>query len=85
MPKRSWEIGPAEMQAARSIEILRSEIGLSQRRPACRVTAPGHLMSNITLSGVERLQRRCDVNDLIVIAETLLVLPLVLPQRPTAT
>lgn len=82
MPPRSLEIGPAGIQAARSIEILRTESGLSQRQLAGRVTALGHPMSNTMLS---RIQRRCDVDDLVVIAEALLVSPLVLLQRPTAT
>ncbi|WP_443072324.1 helix-turn-helix domain-containing protein [Streptomyces sp. NBC_01485] len=58
---------------------------MSQRQLAGRVTALGHPMSNTTLSRIERIQRRCDVDDLVVIAEALLVSPLVLLQRPTAT
>ncbi|MEV0553845.1 helix-turn-helix transcriptional regulator [Streptomyces sp. NPDC050597] len=83
MPPRSLEIGLAGIQAARSIEILRTESGLSQRQLAGRVTALGHPMSNTMLSRIERIQRRCDVDDLVVIAEALLVSPLVLLQRPT--
>ncbi|MEV7864663.1 XRE family transcriptional regulator [Streptomyces sp. NPDC088124] len=49
------------------------------------MTAPGHPMSNTTLSRVEPVQRRCDLDDLVVIADALLISPLVLPQRPTAT
>ncbi|MEU3787183.1 helix-turn-helix transcriptional regulator [Streptomyces sp900129855] len=71
MPPRSLEIGPAGIQAARAIEILRTERGLSQRQLAGRVNALGHLMSNTMLSRIERAQRRCDVDDLIAIAEAL--------------
>ncbi|WUV17708.1 helix-turn-helix domain-containing protein [Streptomyces sp. NBC_01485] len=85
MPARPLEIGPVGIRAARTIEILRTERGLSQRQLAGRVTALGHPMSNTTLSRIERIQRRCDVDDLVVIAEALLVSPLVLLQRPTAT
>ncbi|MGW1718856.1 helix-turn-helix domain-containing protein [Streptomyces sp. NPDC002156] len=85
MPARPLEIGPAGIRAARTIEILRTERGLSQRQLAGRVTALGHPMSNTTLSRIERIQRRCDVDDLVVIAEALLVSPLVLLQGPTAT
>ncbi|WP_119580164.1 helix-turn-helix domain-containing protein [Streptomyces europaeiscabiei] len=85
MPARPLEIGPAGIHAARTIEILRTERGLSQRQLAGRVTALGHPMSNTTLSRIERIQRRCDVDDLIATAEALLVSPLVLLQRPTAT
>ncbi|MDX2692433.1 XRE family transcriptional regulator [Streptomyces ipomoeae] len=71
MPARSLEIGPAGIRAARTIEILRTERGLSQRQLAGRVTALGHPMSNTMLSRIERAQRRCDVDDLIAIAEAL--------------
>jgi transcriptional regulator with XRE-family HTH domain len=71
------------MQAARAIEILRTERGLSQRQLADRVTALGHPMSNTMLSRIERAQRRCDVDDLIAIAEALHVPALaLLPGRP---
>jgi transcriptional regulator with XRE-family HTH domain len=73
MPPRSLEIGPAGIQAARTIETLRAERGLSQRRLASRVTALGHPMSNTMLSRIERAQRRCDVDDLTAIAEALCV------------
>ena len=69
------------MQAARAIEILRAERGLSQRQLADRVTALGHPMSNTMLSRIERAQRRCDVDDLIALAQALLVSPLVLLQE----
>jgi len=71
------------MQAARAIEILRAERGLSQRQLADRVTALGHPMSNTMLSRIERAQRRCDVDDLVAIAEALHVPALaLLPGRP---
>lgn len=85
MPPRSLEVGPAGIQAARAIGIHRTERGLSQRQLAGPVTALGHPMSNTMLSRIERAQRRCDADDLVVIAEALLVSPLVLLQRPTAT
>lgn len=49
------------------------------------MTALGHPMANTMLSRIERAQRRCDADDLVVIAEALLVSPLVLLQRTTAT
>ncbi|MET7489724.1 helix-turn-helix transcriptional regulator [Streptomyces sp. NPDC005538] len=83
MPPRSLEIGPAGMQTARAIEILRAERGLSQRQLADRVTALGHPMSNTMLSRIERAQRRCDIDDLIAIAEALYVpASALLPGRP---
>ncbi|WP_128375313.1 helix-turn-helix domain-containing protein [Streptomyces cavernae] len=85
MPARSLEIGTAGIRAARIIEILRTARGLSQRQLAGRVTALGHPMSNTMLSRIERAQRRCDIDDLIAIAEALLVSPLVVLQEPTDT
>ncbi|MEU2911950.1 DNA-binding protein [Streptomyces massasporeus] len=49
---------------------------------AGRVTALGHPMSNTMLPRIERAQRRCD---LVVIAEALLVSPLVLLRGPSAS
>ncbi|MFF0683926.1 helix-turn-helix domain-containing protein [Streptomyces tendae] len=83
MAARSLEIGPAGIRAARTIEILRTERGLSQRELAARVTALGRPMSNTMLSRVERAHRRCDIDDLSVIAEALHILPVVLLQGPS--
>ncbi|MCX5456950.1 MULTISPECIES: helix-turn-helix domain-containing protein [Streptomyces] len=85
MPPRSLEVGSAEIQAARTIGILRAEQGFSQWQLAGRVTAPGHPMSYTMLSRIERAQRGCDADGLVVIAEALPVSPPMLPQRPTAT
>ncbi|WP_217553032.1 helix-turn-helix domain-containing protein [Streptomyces sp. GbtcB6] len=85
MPARSLEIGPAGMRTARTIEILRNERGLSQRQLAGRMTVLGHPMSNTMLSRIERAQRRCDVDDLVAIAEALRVPPFTLLQGPAVT
>ncbi|XUL89031.1 helix-turn-helix domain-containing protein [Streptomyces galilaeus] len=85
MAARSLEIGPAGVRTARTIEILRTELGLAQRQLADRVTALGRPMSNTMLSRIERAQRRCDIDDLVAIAEALLVSPLVLLQGESAT
>lgn len=85
MAARSLEIGPAGIRAAYTIEILRTERGLAQPQLADRVTTLGHPMSHTMLPRVERTQRRCDVDDLVVIAEALLVSPLVLLRNLTAT
>ncbi|MBP8532127.1 helix-turn-helix domain-containing protein [Streptomyces sp. MK37H] len=82
MAARSLEIGSAGIRAARTIEILRTEQHLAQRELAERVTTLGHPMSNTMLSRIERAQRRCDVDDLVLIAEALRVSPLVLLQGP---
>ncbi|MFD3910722.1 XRE family transcriptional regulator [Streptomyces sp. NPDC058603] len=85
MAARSLEIGPAGIRTAHTIEILRTERRLAQPQLADRVTALGHPMSNTMLSRIERTQPRCDVDDLVVIAEALLVSPLVLLWDLTAT
>ncbi|OKK02628.1 DNA-binding protein [Streptomyces sp. CB03234] len=85
MPARSLEIGPAGIQAARNLEILRTESGLSQRQLAARCTALGHPMSNTTVSRIERVQRRCDMDDLVAIAHALHVSPLALLQGRTSS
>ncbi|WP_043258942.1 helix-turn-helix domain-containing protein [Streptomyces prunicolor] len=74
MPPRSLEIGLAGMQAARAIEILRTERGLAQREL-------GRPMTNTMLSRIERAHRRCDIDDLVALAQALLVSPLVLLQE----
>ncbi len=71
------------MRTARAIEIIRTERGLSQRQLARRVTALGHPMSNTMLSRIERVQRRCDIDDLVALAEALRVAPPVLLGDPT--
>ena len=78
MAARSLEIGPAGIRAARSIEILRTERGLAQRELAARVTALGRPMTNTMLSRIERAQRRCDIDDLVALAQALRVSPLAL-------
>ncbi|MFF7797875.1 helix-turn-helix domain-containing protein [Streptomyces olivaceus] len=71
MAARSLDIGPAGIRAARTIEILRTESGLSQRELAARVPALGRPMSNTMLSRIERVQRRCDIDDLLALAQAL--------------
>ncbi|MFI8204824.1 helix-turn-helix domain-containing protein [Streptomyces sp. NPDC085937] len=80
MAARSLEIGTAGMHAARTIEKLRTECGLGQRQLAAQRTALGRPMSNTMLSRIERAQRRCDIDDLVAIAEALHVSPLTLLQ-----
>lgn len=80
MAARSLEIGPAGIRAARTIEILRTERGLAQRELAARVTALGRPMTNTMLSRIERAQRRCDIDDLVALAQALRVSPLALVQ-----
>ncbi|MEU7382083.1 helix-turn-helix transcriptional regulator [Streptomyces sp. NPDC042207] len=71
MPPRPLEIGPAGQAAARAIERLRAACGYSQRQLAARVTALGRPMTFTQLSRIERQVRRCDIDDLVVIATAL--------------
>ncbi|MEU5390204.1 helix-turn-helix domain-containing protein [Streptomyces tibetensis] len=84
MAARSLEIGPSGMRAARTIEILRTERGLAQRELAARVTAIGRPMTNTMLSRIERAQRRCDIDDLVALAQALRISPLALLQETRA-
>ncbi|MEV6547676.1 helix-turn-helix transcriptional regulator [Streptomyces sp. NPDC051597] len=84
MAARPIEIGPVGIRTARTIEILRTERGLSQRQLAARVTALGHPMSNTALSHIERAQRRCDIDDLAALAQALHVPPFALLEGDTA-
>ncbi|MFI8965594.1 helix-turn-helix domain-containing protein [Streptomyces sp. NPDC053493] len=71
MPPRSLEIGPAGRAAAHAIERTRAARGYSQRQLAARVTALGGPMTFTALSRIERMVRRCDIDDLVAIATAL--------------
>ncbi|MFF4762785.1 helix-turn-helix domain-containing protein [Streptomyces sp. NPDC001292] len=75
MAKRPVEIGPAGLHAARMIEHIRLARGLTQHQLAARCTALGRPITNTALSRTERARRRCDVDDLVVIAAALGVSP----------
>ncbi|MEK2475319.1 MULTISPECIES: helix-turn-helix domain-containing protein [Streptomyces] len=75
MPKR-----PVEIQTAHNIEILRLARGISQRQLAVRVAALGRPLSHTAISRVERIRRRCGVDDLATIAAALGISPMTLLQ-----
>ncbi|MFF2331240.1 MULTISPECIES: helix-turn-helix domain-containing protein [unclassified Streptomyces] len=75
MATRPVEIGPAGLHAARAIEHLRLARGLTQHQLASRCTALGRPTTNTALSRTERAHRRCDIDDLVVIAAALGVSP----------
>ncbi|MFB7643070.1 helix-turn-helix domain-containing protein [Streptomyces sp. NPDC059095] len=89
MPPRPLEIGPAGQAAALAIERTRTARGYSQRQLAARVTALGRPMTFTALSRIERLVRRCDIDDLVAIAAALGAPPHALiagpPMRPEPT
>ncbi|MFC8221237.1 helix-turn-helix domain-containing protein [Streptomyces sp. NPDC057362] len=78
MATRPLEIGPAGFHTARAIERMRLVLGLTQHQLAARCTAMGRPMTNTALSRTERAHRRCDIDDLVVIAAALDVPPAVL-------
>ncbi|MEU2916333.1 helix-turn-helix domain-containing protein [Streptomyces massasporeus] len=71
MATRPLEIGPAGLYTARAIEHMRLALGLTQHQLAARCTAMGRPMTDTALSRTERAHRRCDIDDLVVIAEAL--------------
>ncbi|WP_324617602.1 helix-turn-helix transcriptional regulator [Streptomyces sp. NRRL F-5053] len=83
MAKRPLAIGPAGIRTARLIEHLRDERGLSQRELASRLAQLDHPLQHTAVSRIERARRRCDVDDLVALAEALDVSPAALLQ-PTS-
>jgi transcriptional regulator with XRE-family HTH domain len=75
MVKRPVEIGPAGLHAARAIERIRITRGLTQHQLAARCTALGRPITNTALSRTERARRRCNIDDLVVIAAALGISP----------
>ncbi|MFH8526871.1 helix-turn-helix domain-containing protein [Streptomyces tendae] len=63
------------MHTAHAIEHTRLALGLTQHQLAARCTAMGRPMTNTALSRTERAHRRCDIDDLVLIAAALGVPP----------
>ncbi|MGY5133483.1 helix-turn-helix domain-containing protein [Streptomyces nigrescens] len=85
MPKRPAEIGPTGIQTAHNIESLRLDRGVSQRQLAALVAELGRPLSHSAISRIERIRRRCDVDDLATIAAALGTSPMaLLPPSSTA-
>ncbi|WP_413800934.1 helix-turn-helix domain-containing protein [Streptomyces iranensis] len=80
MAKRPLVIGPAGIRTAQLIERVRDGLGLSQRELAGRLAHLDRPLSHTALSRIECTRRRCDVDDLVAIADALGVSPMVLLQ-----
>ncbi|MGW1376198.1 helix-turn-helix domain-containing protein [Streptomyces sp. NPDC002446] len=80
MSKRSIEIGPTGIQTAHNIESLRLARGISQRQLAALVAEHGRPLSHSAISRIERIRRRCDVDDLATLAAALGISPMALLQ-----
>ncbi|MYT16562.1 Helix-turn-helix domain-containing protein [Streptomyces sp. SceaMP-e96] len=78
MPKRPVEISPTGIQTAHKIKSLRLAHGISQRQLAVLVAELGHSLPHTSISRIERIRQRCDVDDLAAIAAALGISPLVL-------
>ncbi|MFI0789586.1 helix-turn-helix domain-containing protein [Streptomyces lydicus] len=78
MSKRAVEIDPTGIQTAHSIETLRLARGVSQRQFAALVAELGRPLSHTAISRIERIRRRCDVDDLATVAAALGVYPMTL-------
>ena len=75
MATRPVEIDVTGKETARNIERLRTELGISQRQLAVRLTELGRPVPGTALSKIERGERRVDVDDLVAIALALGVSP----------
>ncbi|MEU7432864.1 helix-turn-helix domain-containing protein [Streptomyces sioyaensis] len=85
MPKHPVEIGLTGIQTAHKLKSLRRAHGVSQRQLAALVAELGHPLPHTSISRIERIRRRCDVDDLAAIAAALGISPMVLlPPSGTA-
>ncbi len=75
MATRPVEIDVTGKETARNIERLRTQLGISQRQLAVRLTELGRPVPGTALSKIERGERRVDVDDLVAIAIALGVSP----------
>ncbi|UQA95883.1 helix-turn-helix domain-containing protein [Streptomyces halobius] len=80
MSKRPVEIGYTGIQTAHNIESLRLACGVSQRQLAALVAELGRPLSHTAISRIERIRRRCDVDDLATIAAAVGISPMALLQ-----
>ncbi|MEU9119251.1 helix-turn-helix transcriptional regulator [Streptomyces sp. NPDC048506] len=78
MPKRAVEIGSTGIHTAHNIESLRLARGVSQRQLAALVAELRRPLSHTAISRIERMRRRCDVDDLAAIAAALGISPMAL-------
>jgi transcriptional regulator with XRE-family HTH domain len=68
------EIGPTGTRLAENLRQIR-RAGLQQQQVSRRLENLGHPMSMATLSNIERLRRRVDVDDLVALSLALEVTP----------
>lgn len=78
MARQPVEIGPTGKRVARNLTKIRARLGLSQGELAQRTSDLGRPLAASALSKIEKLDRRVDVDDLVVLAAALGVSPAVL-------
>lgn len=84
MEIRPLAIGRAGIRAARTIEFLRTRQGTEKCQLADRATALGRPAAKSAVFRIERAQRRCGIDDLVVVVGALRVSPSALLREPTA-
>ncbi|MFD9871570.1 XRE family transcriptional regulator [Streptomyces niveus] len=75
MEIRPLAIGQPGIRAARTIEFLRTRHGIDKCQLADRAMALGCPAAKSAVFRIERAQRRCGIDDLVVIAGALRVSP----------
>ncbi|MER5822777.1 helix-turn-helix transcriptional regulator [Streptomyces mirabilis] len=76
-PRRANDLGPTGTRVAENVKALRESLPLTTEQLAERVTGYGRPMRANTITKIEKMQRRVDVDDLVALA-------LALETRPTA-
>ncbi|GGK23206.1 hypothetical protein GCM10011583_63910 [Streptomyces camponoticapitis] len=84
MEIRPLAIGRAGIRADRTVEFLRTRQGIDKCRLADRAPALGRPAAKSAVSRIEPAQRRCGIDDLVVVAGALRVSPSALLREPTA-
>ncbi|MBN7388523.1 putative DNA binding protein [Mycobacteroides abscessus subsp. abscessus] len=83
MGRKAIELGPTGRTVAMNIGLFRSKRGWKLAQLSERMTAVGRPMTGNTLSAIENLDRRTDVDDLVAIAAALGISPASLLMPPT--
>lgn len=82
-PRRANEIGAMGAGVAENLKRIRSAQRMTTDRLAERMTELGRPMYANTITKIEKLQRRIDVDDLVALATALSVTPVQLLEEPT--
>jgi len=80
---RANELGPTAEHVAMNVKRLRFAQHVTTEQLAERVTGLGRPMYGTTITKIEKLQRRVDVDDLVALAAALHVTPMQLLEQPT--